>query len=260
MRKSLTGMVLACLVPVTGFAADQTAALPTPGFHHLHLNSTDPQTAIAFYRRQFPSTSKTTWAGLPALSSPNGVLIVFNKVSAPPPADPQATAFWHFGWNVVDERKNLEIYQARPDLKIAPLYTTEEGGAVLVNSDTWPGTGGSLGLTRAQIAQAKAAGIKPVGGAGFSYLRGPDNALIEYAGNYPSERFNHVHMYQEDPFCAQLWYQSHLNAQPRVDPGAVPHTYPTARLRAARSVPGPRWNGRACSAPLSPAWFSVTSP
>ncbi|HEV8438298.1 MAG TPA: VOC family protein, partial [Methylomirabilota bacterium] len=27
-----------------------------------------------------------------------------------------------------------------------------------------------------------------------------------------AERFNHVHLYQEDPFCAQLWYQRHLNA------------------------------------------------
>jgi Glyoxalase/Bleomycin resistance protein/Dioxygenase superfamily len=35
---------------------------------------------------------------------------------------------------------------------------------------------------------------------------------VEYAGNHPAERFNHVHLYQEDPFCAQLWYQKHLNA------------------------------------------------
>jgi hypothetical protein len=32
--------------------------LPTPGFHHLHLNSIDPDAAIAFYTRQFPSTTK----------------------------------------------------------------------------------------------------------------------------------------------------------------------------------------------------------
>ena len=31
----------------------------------------------------------------------------------------------------------------------------------------------------------------------------------------PAERFNHVHMYQEDPFCAQLWYQKHLSAAAR---------------------------------------------
>jgi len=30
----------------------------------------------------------------------------------------------------------------------------------------------------------------------------------------PAERFNHVHMFQTDPFCAQLWYQKHLNVAP----------------------------------------------
>ena len=43
--------------------------LPAPGFHHLHLNSVDPEAAIDFYVRQFPSTRKTTWGGLPALAS-----------------------------------------------------------------------------------------------------------------------------------------------------------------------------------------------
>jgi catechol 2,3-dioxygenase-like lactoylglutathione lyase family enzyme len=43
-------------------------------------------------------------------------------------------------------------------------------------------------------------------------MTGPDNALVEYAGNHPAERFNHVHFYHDDPFCAQLWYQTHLNA------------------------------------------------
>ena len=43
-------------------------------------------------------------------------------------------------------------------------------------------------------------------------MQGPDGAVVEYSGNYPAERFNHVHMFQEHPFCAQLWYQKHLNA------------------------------------------------
>ena len=30
----------------------------------------------------------------------------------------------------------------------------------------------------------------------------------------PAERFNHVHMYQDQPYCAQLWYQAHLNVAP----------------------------------------------
>jgi hypothetical protein len=55
-------------------------------------------------------------------------------------------------------------------------------------------------------------------------MRGPDDALVEYAGDHPAERFNHVHLYQEDPLCAQLWYQKHLNAPPRAGWGGVPVT------------------------------------
>src|SRR5215510_14647758 len=204
-------------------ACAQTNPLPPPGFHHLHLNSVNPDAAIAFYVRQFPSTSKSTWGGMPALASPNNVMVLFNKVDRAPVSDPQVTAFWHFGWHVTDVRKNMELYKTRPEVKLMPLYTTDEGGSVLVSSDTWPGTGGILGLTKAQIADAKAKGVKPLGGAGVAYLQGPDQSLVEYQGNMPAERFNHVHMYQEDPFCAQLWYRTHLNAslpqnaQPRAE-------------------------------------------
>ena len=93
-----------------------------------------------------------------------------------------------------------------------PLYTTDEGGSVLVSSDTWPSKGPTPGLTKAQIAEARATGAQPTRTGGFGYMRGPDDALVEYAGNHPAERFNHVHLYQDDPFCAQLWYQTHLNA------------------------------------------------
>ena len=189
----------------------QTDPVGVPRFHHLHLNSTNPEAAIAFYTRQFPSTSKITFAGAPPLKSPNNVLVLFTEVNAPPPLQPQ-TAIWHFGWHVTDVRKNMESYKRRPEVKLLPLYTTDEGGSVFVSSDTWPGTGGVLGLTKAQISEAIAKGVQPAGGAGFAYLQGPDGAIIEYQGNMPAERFNHVHMYWEEPFCAQLWYQKHLKA------------------------------------------------
>ena len=188
----------------------QPDALPAPGFHHLHLNSMNPEAAIAFYVKAFPSTSKTAWAALPALRSPDDVLVLFNKVDQPPATQPQ-TAVWHFGWHVTEVRQTLERFK-RDGVTLLPLYTTDEGGTVAVSSDTWPGTGGVLGLTKPQIANAKATGVKPTGGAGFAYLRGPDDALVEYQGDMPAERFNHVHMYQEDPFCAQQWYRLHLHA------------------------------------------------
>ncbi len=185
--------------------------LPAPGFHHLHLNSIDPDAAIDFYVRQFPASAKTSWGGLPALAAPNNVLVLFTRVAAPPATSPQ-TAIWHFGWHVTDTRASLESYRRRPDVTLLPLYTTDEGGSVWVSSDTWPSTGGTPGLTKAQIAEAEAKGVQPTRTGGFGYMRGPDNALVEYAGNHPAERFNHVHMFQDDPFCAQLWYGKHLNA------------------------------------------------
>ena len=183
----------------------------TPGFHHLHLNSVDPDAAIAFYVRHFPTSAKTSWGGLPALQCPNNVLVLFTRVATAPPTSPQ-TALWHFGWHVTDTRASLETYKRRPDLTLLPLYTTDEGGEVFLSSDTWPSTNPTPGLTRAQIAEAKANGVQPTRTGGFGYMRGPDNALVEYAGNHPAERFNHVHMFQDDPFCAQLWYQKHLDA------------------------------------------------
>jgi catechol 2,3-dioxygenase-like lactoylglutathione lyase family enzyme len=211
--------------------------LPAPGFHHLHLNSVDPDAAIDFYARQFPSTAKTSWGGFPALRSPTNVLILFGKVDRPPPTAPQS-ALWHFGWHVTDIRGNLERDRRRGEVTILPLHTGDEGGTVAISSDTWP-AGAALGLTKAQIAEAKAKGVQPARGGGFAYLQGPDGAIVEYVGDRPVERLNHVHMFQEHPFCAQLWYQTHLNApvfEGRTS--AVPLT--AENCRVARG-PDPSW-------------------
>lgn len=185
--------------------------LSAPSFHHLHLNSVDPDAAIAFYAARFPTSTRTRWGGLPALAAANDVLVLFTRVATPPPTSPQ-TAIWHFGWHVPDTRRTLASFEGRSDVALLPLYTGDGDGSVLVSSDTWPGSGGVLGLTKTQIATAKAAGVQPTRTGGFGYLRGPDDALVEYAGNHPAERFNHVHLYHEDPLCAQLWYRRHLNA------------------------------------------------
>lgn len=214
-----------------------TDKLPPPGFHHLHLNSVDPDAAIAFYTREFPSTVKTTFAGLPALQA-GKVYVLFTKVKTPPPTAPQ-TAIWHFGWHVVDVHKSYEIYRQRSEVHLLPLYTTDEGGSVFVSSDTWPGVGGSLGLTKAQIADAKAKGVQPTHGAGFAYLEGPEGAIVEYQGNMPAERFNHVHLFEKDPYCAELWYQKHLNA-----PGKSRYTEANCKVpRPERSWPALRREG-----------------
>lgn len=194
--------------------------LPAPGFHHLHLRSTDPAAAIDFYIRQFPTCSKGEWAGLPALFSPNDVMVLFEPVDAPAPRMPQS-AIWHFGWHVEDSRASTAEFEAREEVAKRPLYTGIDGGAVQISSDTWFRSGDKLGVSRAQIAELQAEGAPIPGGPGFSYFAGPEETLFEIAGDYDQERFNHVHMWQEDPLCAQLWYQKHLNAVPRASFGAV---------------------------------------
>src|SRR5258705_112966 len=130
----------------------------------------DPDATIACYVRHFPTSSKTTWAGLPALAAPNDVLVLFTRVAAPAPTTPQS-AIWHFGWHVPDTQASRMVFGARPDLELLPLYTTDEGGSVFVSSDTWPSRGPTPGLTKAQIAEARAAGVQPTRAGGFGYAR-----------------------------------------------------------------------------------------
>src|SRR5262245_45528637 len=106
---AIIAALIAGHLPATG----QTM-LPPPGFHHLHLNSVNPDVAIDFYTRQFPSTSRSSWGGLPALKSPNNVLLLFTKVDRAPPTQPQ-TSIWHFGWHVTDVRKTLATMKTRPE-------------------------------------------------------------------------------------------------------------------------------------------------
>ena len=140
--------LLAALICMTFAPASRTQtksqadALPAPGFHHLHLNSVNPDAAIEFYMRQFPSTTKANVAGFPALKA-GKVYVLFTRVSAPPPIEPQ-TAIWHFGWHVVDVRENLAMYQQRK-VKLLPLYTSDDGGEVFVSSDALPGAAGKIG-------------------------------------------------------------------------------------------------------------------
>jgi catechol 2,3-dioxygenase-like lactoylglutathione lyase family enzyme len=212
MRAVNLSAALVAMSVVIGSANPQSesTALATPGFHHLHLASMNPEAAIAFYTKAFPSTAKTAWAGLPALRSPNNVLVLFTKIDQPASTQPQ-TAMWHFGWHVTNERAALARMRA-DGITVLPLYTSDDGRTVSISSDTFPGIGGVLGLTKSQLAEARKNNVTPTGVAGFAYIRGPDDAVVEVQGDMPAERFNHVHMYQEDPFCAQLWYQKHFGA------------------------------------------------
>lgn len=175
--------------------------LSTPSFHHLHLNATDPRAAVAFYTAQFPSTEATQFAGRPALRTGH-VLLLFDAQAAAAPEG--QSAYWHFGWHVPSAKLAWERYRMTR-APLLPLHT-DDGSTVTFSNEWWPGT-----LTRAGIAAAREKGLR-VETNGYGYLGGPDGTRIEFQGDMPAERFNHVHMYQEAVYCAELWYGAHLNA------------------------------------------------
>ena len=199
-------------------ALAQKPAIMPMHFHHVHLNSTNPSAAAAYYPKAFPiSAATTTFNGYDAVKTGN-VYVLFTKVNTPPQNEltgPQ-TSVWHFGWNTPDSRKYDQDFRAK-GLEIAQMWDAADGKLVDMSSDTLPGL-----PTQEQILEMRAKGVQPTREGGFGYLRGPDGALIENAQAGKVERFNHVHMYHEHPLCAIQWYVAHLGATMPQGPAPSP--------------------------------------
>ena len=215
MRTPVALIVLLAFVFSTGrlvLGLQHEAPVSPAHFHHLHLNSVNPSAAVEYYANAFSSVTQASLEGFAGfrttsrLSSRLGnVYVLFTKVDAPPPTQPQS-AIWHFGWNTPDSRQYLEKFHALK-LQVMPMYADPDGTTIEISSDSLPGY-----LTKQQIAEARANGTMPTRTGGFQYLGGPDGALVESYGNFPAERFTHIHLYHEDPECAQQWYARHLGA------------------------------------------------
>jgi catechol 2,3-dioxygenase-like lactoylglutathione lyase family enzyme len=217
------GCAAAVLVTVAAFSMTrQTVVAQTPAqapasaieplhFHHVHLNSTDPKAAAAYYPKPFAqSATATTYNGFDAVKTGN-IYILFSKVATTPQNEltgPQ-TSVWHFGWNTPDSYAyNAKFRQM--GLTIAQMWDAADGKLVDMSSDVLPGL-----PTQEQILALRAKGTQPERRGGFGYLRGPDGAMIENAQGRQGEpeRFNHVHMDHEHPRCATDWYVKHLGAR-----------------------------------------------
>jgi hypothetical protein len=240
MRMKLIARI-AVIIAAAGAAApraqDAAAKVEPLHFHHMHLNSTDPKAAAAYYPKPFAvSATATTFNGFDAVKTGN-VYILFTKVAATPQNEltgPQ-TSVWHFGWNTPDSRKYDENFR-KMGLTIAQMWDAADGKLVDMSSDTLPGL-----PTQEQILEMRAKGTQPTRQGGFGYLRGPDGAMIENAQAGTTERFNHVHMYHEHPRCAMEWYVSHLGAKmPAGRGGAAPAEAPAGDCHTKTYAP-PTW-------------------
>ena len=213
--KRVTPTVLIVALAFTAPRAQEAAKVEPLHFHHIHLNSTNPKAAAAYYPKPFAlSATAATLNGFEAVKTGN-VYVLFTKVAATPQNEltgPQ-TSVWHFGWNTPDSRKYDENFR-KMGLTIAQMWDAADGELVDLSSDVLPAPAGVPGFpTQEQILEAREKGLKPSRQGGFGYLRGPDGAMIENAQAGTTERFNHVHMYHEHPRCAMEWYVTHLGAK-----------------------------------------------
>ena len=227
-ERVLIGLATAGVLIQSQTARAQATTALAPRLHHVGLNSVDPDKAIAWYLKVWPSATRTTVAGFPAVQS--DMLVLFNKVDRPPAgawrsdlhrAESQS-AFWHIGANInttdIKERLNAVGVFHLP-LFITPNDTTK----TVWRSGLAPYAGTP---TAAQLASAAPT---PPRDGGFSYVVAPDGVLFELTGG-PGTRdsFSHIHFYHEQPLCAANWYVQHLGME-------LPPARDSSRKESARA-------------------------
>lgn len=218
----LTAVALSGVIPVPVVRAQQAAApLPAPKFHHIGLNSVDPERSLAWYAKYWPRGKRMTYAGFPAFY--DDIYLLYTKVSKPAPGAfdrklqrsvPQS-AFWTFGSTVKD---SLELFnrlsKAGRDFEFLPVYTGPDDDKGVLHSALGP-YGDQL-LTLTQLKERAAKGNKAEGvtsNQDFGYLIDPDGVLVEF-NKGPEENFwGHSHFWHEQPLCAANWYVRHLGMQ-----------------------------------------------
>lgn len=173
---------------------------PTPAFHHVHLNSSDPINAISFYTKTFDVTKKTALAGFEGVQSEK-MYLLFNKVRSAPPASLDS-AIWHFGWGSTAMETDYQGHQANGVTFATPI--TRLGSGLL-----------------------------------FAYMKAPDGALVEI-NTSQTRAFIHVHLFSDAPICAAEWYIKNLAAfsrsgAQRTGPCEVPFAAPSEPLGVIRS-------------------------
>lgn len=237
----------AALVSAAGIAAAQPAGDAGPRLHHVGLNTVDAERAIAWYLKVWPSATRTTVAGFPAVRG--DMLLLFNTVDRPPAgawrddlrrAEAQS-AFWHIGANI-----NTTDIKARLNavgVVHLPLFVSPGDSAKTVwRSGLAPYAGTPSAAQLATIAAA------PPRDGGFSYVVAPDGVLFELTGGPDTrESLSHIHFYHERPLCAANWYVEHLGM-----------SLPPVRDSSGRESARTPWNP--CDVPYGEAGWPSLEP
>ncbi len=154
-------------------------------FHHVHLNSTDPEAAIQFYTAKFKAEKQKFAGGRDAVWTGDSWLL-FTKVNTPPPAD-TVSGIWHIGWGAEDMKSTFQKQIESGTRFQTPL--TDISGMTGAPEDS--------------------------GRFFYAYVEGPDHALIEL-NTARHHNFGHVHMFSDDPIATGEWYMKHFGVTARL--------------------------------------------
>lgn len=178
MRRSvaiIAGAALGCAAILCG----QDAAAPQARWHHVHINSTDPQKSVEFYASKFDCEKARYRDRVEAVWAQKSWLL-FDKVSKAPPRE-IVSPIWHIGWGAEDMKSTYEKQIASGTKFETPI--TDISGLVGRPENS--------------------------GAFFFAYVLGPDGELIELnTANH--HRFGHLHLLSADPVSAAEWYSKHL--------------------------------------------------
>jgi hypothetical protein len=262
---------LLSMTATSGSVSTQSAGaspLGAPVFHHVHHNSTDPAAAIAEFQKLFPALQKVTVGGFEGVQVGNVTSILFTRVTAPAPTQPQS-AFLRHVFSVPDIRALVKHLHAIK-MDVRPLHTLD-GTTVEVSSDTYQN-----GMTRTAYEEAKSRATlaPPTRTGGYIIFWGPEHVLMETTERNtlkPGEVvYGLVDMWQDHSLCAELWYATHLNAPARAGRGGAPspvyteatckvpksdYSFPSVEPAGTRRQP----NGGVAFGPVSLNWFVAQS-
>lgn len=166
--QGLAGRLATALM--TLFVASDPVLAVEAHFHHVHLNTQDPQKAIDFYTSKFEAR-RARFAGLQDAVWTGDSWILFTKVNAPPPST-LISPIWHFGWGAPDMKAEYERQVASGTKFFAPLTPL---------STTFF----------------------------YAYVESPERALIEL-NTAATNKFGHLHLFSADPVTAGEWYMTHF--------------------------------------------------
>jgi len=200
--------------------------LLAPTFHHIHINSVDPERSIAWYSDYWPQGKVTTYAGFPAFY--DDIYLLYTQVDTQAPggfdrelerSQPQS-GFWTFGSTFAGPNTNAfreRIRSFDPDaFEFVTLYGGPNGNDTASHSLALP-MGDALlrasSITERAETEANDPPSPATSGLDFAYLVDPDGMLVEVTAGQNDSFRSHTHFWAEHPLCSANWHVETLGAR-----------------------------------------------